>query len=174
VRTLLDQVFVRGGVWNALKQGGMEHLSKIVVMVVNAEADIDLSSAKRDTSIPIFDTILASSSVPLNHYSFETVTLLRQQMDLWEGEIADARCREMIEKNSSAEATQSETACSDITTYLIEVNLNLISDPEERNFLKSQPTSFVLEPDAVDRLKGAGSRTLKKNPEFQQLLKDLR
>ena len=52
--------------------------------------------------------------------------------------------------------------------------LSAYLDPEERNFLKSQPTSFVLEPDAVDRLKEAGTRTLKKNPEFQQLLKDLR
>jgi NTE family protein len=175
VRTLLDQVFVRGGVWNALKQGGMEHMSKIVVMVVNAEADRDLSSAKRDTSIPLFDTIKASSSVPLNHYSFETVALLRQQMDLWEGEIADGRCREMAEKKASGEAVQSgETACSDITTYLIEVNLQLISDPEERAFLQSQPTSFTLEPDAVDHLKDAGARVLNKSPEFQQLLQDLR
>ena len=174
VRTLLDQVFVRGGVWNALKQGGMEHLTKIVVMVVNAEANRDLSSAKRDTSIPIFDTILASTSVPLNHYSFETVALLRQQMDLWEGEIADGRCREMAEKKASGEAVQSESACSDITTYLIEVNLDLISDPEERAFLQSQPTSFVLEPDAVDRLKEAGARTLNKSPEYRQLLMDLR
>ena len=80
----------------------------------------------------------------------------------------------MAEKKASGEAVQSESACSDITTYLIEVNLDLISDLDERAFLQSQPTSFVLEPDAVDRLKEAGARTLNKSPEYRQLLMDLR
>ena len=91
IRLLMDQIFVRGGVWRALEVGGMEDIRQIVVVIVDAQTKIDLQAAKKDTSIPILDTILAASAVPLNHYSFETVALLQSQLKKWEDEIVSER-----------------------------------------------------------------------------------
>ena len=43
----------------------------------------------------------------------------------------------------------------------------------ELEYLNRQPTTFVLEPDAVDRLRVAGGTIIMESPEFTRLLKDL-
>jgi NTE family protein len=40
-------------------------------------------------------------------------------------------------------------------------------------YLNLQPTTFVLEPEAVDRLRAAGGTIIMDSPEFKRLLKDL-
>jgi NTE family protein len=40
-------------------------------------------------------------------------------------------------------------------------------------YLNQQPTSFVLPPEAVDRLRAAAGRIILDSPEFQRLLKDV-
>ncbi len=42
-----------------------------------------------------------------------------------------------------------------------------------RAFLNQQPTSFVLTPEAVDRLRAAAGAIIMASPEFQRLLKDV-
>ena len=45
-------------------------------------------------------------------------------------------------------------------------------DQAERDYLNLQPTSFVLPPEAVDRLRAAAGTIILASPEFQRLLKD--
>jgi hypothetical protein len=45
-------------------------------------------------------------------------------------------------------------------------------DPQERDYLKRLPTSFVLTDEAVDRLIAAGRLVLKSNDEYQRLLSE--
>lgn len=54
VRTLLDSVFLRGGAWEAIQRAGLQHTNKLIVILVNAEANIDLSSAKKGYLYPYF------------------------------------------------------------------------------------------------------------------------
>jgi NTE family protein len=163
VRTLLDNVFLRGGAWEALKVGKVDRTKKIVIILVNAEAEIDLKSAKRDTSIPILDTILAASSVPLSHYTFESVELLREELERW-GEVVPAnRCAE--ENN--------EAGCADFVTYLVEVNFSSLPDKAEGDRLKALPTSFRLAAEEVDALRDAARRVMTASPAYVRLLEDL-
>ena len=48
-----------------------------------------------------------------------------------------------------------------------------LADPKERAYLNEQPTSFVLPPEAVDRLRAAAGTIIMASPEFQRLLRDL-
>ena len=48
-----------------------------------------------------------------------------------------------------------------------------LPDPTERDYLNQQPTSFVLPPEAVDRLRAAAGTIILASPEFQRLLKDV-
>ncbi len=48
-----------------------------------------------------------------------------------------------------------------------------LPDPKERAYLNDQPTSFVLPPEAVDRLRAAAGTIITASPEFQRLLKDV-
>ena len=48
-----------------------------------------------------------------------------------------------------------------------------LKDATEFAYLNDLPTSFVLPPEAVDRLRAAAGTILLDSPDFQQLLKDI-
>ena len=56
--------------------------------------------------------------------------------------------------------------------YAIDVSFAKLPDAKERDYLNLQPTSFVLPPEAVDRLRAAAGTIILASPEFQRLLKD--
>jgi NTE family protein len=51
--------------------------------------------------------------------------------------------------------------------YAIDVSFAALQD-----YLNQQPTSFVLPPEAVDRLRAAAGKIIPASPEFQRMLKD--
>ena len=57
--------------------------------------------------------------------------------------------------------------------YAIDVSFAQLKDKAERAYLNEQPTSFVLPPEAVDRLRAAAGTIILASPEFQRLLKDV-
>jgi NTE family protein len=57
--------------------------------------------------------------------------------------------------------------------YAIDVSFAALKDRNEFDFLNRQPTTFVLEPEAVDRLRAAGGTIIRDSPEFRRLLRDL-
>ena len=57
--------------------------------------------------------------------------------------------------------------------YAIDVSFAELPDAKEREYLNQQPTSFVLPPEAVDRLRSAAGTIILASPEFQRLLKDV-
>jgi NTE family protein len=54
------------------------------------------------------------------------------------------------------------------------VKFDALDDAAERSYLKRLPTSFVLKPDEVDKLRDAARRILRDSREFQRLLRDLK
>jgi NTE family protein len=57
--------------------------------------------------------------------------------------------------------------------YAIDVSFPRLKDKSELDYLNQQPTSFVLPPEAVDRLRAAAGTILMDSPEFQRLLTDV-
>ena len=57
--------------------------------------------------------------------------------------------------------------------YAIDVSFPELKDKAEFDYLNQQPTSFVLPPEAVDRLRAAAGTIILASPEFQRLLKDI-
>ena len=57
--------------------------------------------------------------------------------------------------------------------YAIDVSFPQLKDPAEFAYLNDLPTSFVLTPEAVDRLRAAAGTILLGSPDFQRLLKDI-
>ena len=57
--------------------------------------------------------------------------------------------------------------------YAIDVSFAALKDKAEFDYLNRQPTTFVLPPEAVDRLRAAGGTIIMESPEFQRLLKDV-
>jgi NTE family protein len=56
--------------------------------------------------------------------------------------------------------------------YAIDVSFAALQDKAERDYLNLQPTSFVLPPEAVDRLRAAAGTIISASPEFQRMVKE--
>ncbi|NTW38101.1 MAG: patatin-like phospholipase family protein [Syntrophobacteraceae bacterium] len=167
LRAALERIALMGDPWTSLKHAKMENVHKIVYVVVNAETEID-DKWDRHEKIPPFGAMLDSySSIAIERYNMETVALLSESFARWAEEIRRGRC------GSGAVSTE-PGSCGDIEFYLVQVRFDALEDEAERSFLKRLPTSFVLKPEEVDRLRNAARRILSESREFQRLLRDLR
>ena len=54
----------------------------------------------------------------------------------------------------------------------MDVSFDAIQDANERERFMNMPTTFVLPPDDVDRLRMIGARLLRESPDFQELLRE--
>jgi NTE family protein len=99
--------------------------------------------------------------LPINRYSFDTVTLLRQGLE-------NARL-----KLSIAKRTPDSPLSPDAEVYFINASLSEVDDPDEREALMKIPTTMYLTDPQIDRLLLAASRLIRNDPEFQRLMRDL-
>jgi NTE family protein len=173
IRMMIDVTAAEGNIWKKLKELDLKHTGILVIIVVNAQTEPDISFAKRDYSIPLWDTIGVSSSIPLDQYSYETMELLRDNMDDWRASISEGRCREMNEKGVALRDPETGKSKCAASTYLVEMNFDALEDDTERAHLKGLATSFVLEPEDVDRLRAAAKELLSHSEEFQKLVRGL-
>jgi NTE family protein len=65
---------------------------------------------------------------------------------------------------------QSVMRAPDITIRVVEVSFGVLPDKGERDYLNTLPTSFVLDDDAVDRLRVAAKNAILASPEVQRLM----
>ncbi len=117
------------------------------------------------------DILLKSAGTPIDAFSFEAVELLRDTAAQWQ----NAR----LIRNSAAMATNKDPAVAaalrvpNAEIYAIDVSFAALKDKAELDYLNQQPTSFVLPPEAVDRLRAAAATIILDSPEFKRLLKDV-
>lgn len=169
LRAGIDRISLGDNFWSSLKYLGLDDVQKIVIIVVNAEPGIDLSWDLREKPPSSLAALGSFSSVAISRYNFETLYLLRENFKQWAEEVRRGRCRERGEVISADPGS-----CGDIAFYLVEVGFDGLQDHEERKYMKSLPTSFVLPPEDIDHLRDVAHRVLVQSEEFQQLLKDLR
>ncbi len=166
LRAALERVTLMGDPWKTLKLAGMENVHKIVFVVVNAETETD-DKWDRWEKVPPFAAMLESySSIAIERYNMETVSLLSESFARWADEIRKERC-------GSSPISTEPGACGDIEFYLVQVRFDALNDEAERSYFKRLPTSFVLKPEEVDKLRDAARRILAESREFQRLVRAL-
>ncbi len=166
LRAALERVTLMGDPWTTLKHAKMENVHKIVFVVVNAETEIN-DKWDRYEKVPPFGVVFDSySSIAIERYNMETVALLDESFPHWAEEICRGRC-------GSGKISTEPGSCGDIEFYLIRVRFDALDDEAERSTLKQLPTSFVLKPEEVDKLRGAARQILTESKEFQRLIRDL-
>ena len=112
--------------------------------------------------------LLQSSSVPIDHYSYESVELLKDIAQRW----ADRRKLEVAERRiAGMSQSEAESAVPLITFDAIDISFDAIADPDERNYFMNLPTSLRLPDEAVDRLRALGGRLLRESKRYQILMR---
>ncbi len=149
---------------------GFENIRRIVVVVVNSRSAPDTDWDRNPRSPGIISQLFQSSSVPIDHFSYESVELLKDIAQRW----ADKRELEIAKRRlAGMSKAQAEAAVPKLRFDSIDVSFDSIENPDERRYFMNLPTSFVLPDEAVDRLRDLGGRLLRESPTFQDVLKDV-
>ncbi len=171
MRGVLDALEVLEALHDAGLPTRLDDARRIIVFVVNSlstpPTDWDESEAPPGT----VDILLKATGVPIDHYSFEAIELLKDTQVRWE---TMRRIRERpAVKNANDKVLDDLTRVPHAEVYAIDVSFPMLADKAELDYLNQQPTSFVLPAEAVDRLRAAAGTIIMASPEFQRLLKDV-
>jgi len=148
----------------------LDRTRRIVVIIVNSVSTPRTHWDESEKPPGTVDLLIQASGVPIDHYSYESLELLKDKAARWHS------LRRL--RQSAAFAGNQDPAIADelkgpeVEIYPIYVAFTALQDKAEFEYLNSQPTSFALPGEAVDRLRAAAGTILMASPEFQRLLKD--
>jgi NTE family protein len=171
MRGALDSLEILEALHEAGLPSPLDSARRIIIFVVNSlstpPTNWDTSEAPPGT----VEVLLKSAGTPIDAFSFETVELLRDTQAHW------ATMR-MIRNSAAFKANTDPKVAEVLRTpdaeiYAIDVSFAQLKDKKEFDYLNAQPTTFVLTPEAVDRLRAAAGTIILDSPEFQRLLKDV-
>ncbi len=149
----------------------LDNVRRIVVVVVNSATTPRTHWDQSESPPGAVSLVLQSSGVPMEHYSFEAMELLKDKSASWRSK---HRLRQSAAFAANTDpAIAAELKGPDIDIYPIDVSFAAVKDKAEFEYLNGLPTSFVLPPEAVDRLRAAAESIMADSPEFQRLLKDV-
>jgi NTE family protein len=161
IRAVLDGIYAIEANPESRPRANLERVERVAIVVVNAYSKPDTGWAKRAEGPGSLELAIAGATVPMDRYSYETVELLKEQVEQWR-----ARQREHKGKLLSNQ--------SEIRFYPVIVSFADLTNANERAYFLNQPTSFYLPDQAVDRLKEVGGRLLRQSATFKDFLKDLK
>ena len=175
-----DNVGMRGvldalEVLEALQEVGiptrLDNARRIIVFVVNSLSSPPINWDESEAPPGTVDILLKAAGTPIDAFSYEAIELLKDTAARWRTlrKIRDSAAMKTNKDPAIAEALR----IPDAEIYAINVSFPELKDKAELDYLNQQPTSFVLPPEAVDRLRAAAGTIIMASPEFQRLLKDV-
>jgi NTE family protein len=149
----------------------LDRARRLAVFVVNSLSAPPLDWDQERTTPGTVEVLLRATGVPIDHYSYEAVELLRDTAARWKMLRSIRDSGAIIDNGNPALAEV--TRVPDLEIYVIDVSFAELKDATERAYLNEQPTSFVLPPEAVDRLRSAAGTIVLESPDFRRYLNDL-
>ncbi len=161
LRGILEGASVLGGLDQIIKNAGINKINKLVFVTVNAETSPDVREYRSD-HIPVLSSVFSALvDIPINRYSSDTLLLMRLGLEKWQ------------EKLRNRPEDPESVFAPDADLYFIDVSLGAVDDAEEQQYLMNIPTTLYLKDEQIDRLLLAASRLIRRDPEFQRLMRDL-
>jgi len=149
---------------------GFGVVKRIVLLVVNSHASPSTDWDREEDPPGIFAQLLQASGVPIDRYSFETVESLKDRAAIykWRRELLVAQAR--LAGKSEADA---EAGVPKVDIQVVDIAFDAIADPKEREYFMNLPTSFVLAPEQVDRLREIAGLLLRASPDYAQVVREM-
>lgn len=171
MRGVLDAITLLEALHTAGIPTRLDKVRRIIVFVVNSQSSPPTAWDESESPPGTLDILLKATGVPIDHYSYEAVELLKDISARWQS-------AQHVRELAGCSALKPTPVCSavsvpDARIFAIDVSFAALPDRAERDYLNTQPTSFVLPPEAVDRLREAAGKVIVASPEFQRLLQDV-
>ena len=167
VRPFLNRLTLSGGSWELAKVMGAADAHRMLIFVVNAQSEMNVEFQQKEVDLSLGEAITATSSIPLNEYTFDSLSLLRLGLAGVASNVKKARCEEW------AKTRESTAGCDDFKVYFVEVDFDKLADGKRSETLKYLPTSFVLSGEQVDDLRAAAREIVTDSRDFQEFMRDM-
>jgi len=168
MRGVLDVLSTFESLHAAGQKTAYDHVRNIFIFVVNSLATPPNDWDRHENPPALFDVLIKATGTPIDRYSYDTVETLRDIQARWAAlrEIRDA----IRPYPALGEKLQTVMRAPEITIRVVEVSFGVLPDKAERDYLNTLPTSFVLDDEAVDRLRLAAKNAILASPEIQRLI----
>ncbi|MBS0320693.1 MAG: patatin-like phospholipase family protein [Proteobacteria bacterium] len=171
MRAVVDSMQLMEALHDAGKSTPLDHVKRIIVFVVNSVSIPPTDWDKRESPPSTLDVLLKSTGTPIDYFSFESIELLKDTGHAWAN---DKLVRDSAAfRNNTDPAVAAALRAPSAQVYAIDVSFAALKDKDERDYLNTLPTSFVLPPEAVDRLRAAAGELISTSPDFKRLLQDV-
>jgi NTE family protein len=170
LRGVIDLLATFEALHEAGQKTPLDNVKRIIVFIVNSLSSPETDWNRKEDSPGTIEILVKAAGVPIDRYSDEAVELLKDTAARWKV------LRQV--RDSPAVAADKDPRLSFVRNapnadiYAIDVSFKTLKDAAERNYLNQLPTSFVLPPEAVDRLRAAARTAILESPEFARLLKE--
>lgn len=177
LRMVIDE-YRRGFVRQLMHRGGpdesAEPITKLLVIVVNAKTDPTQDLDQSSGAPGALDVAFKTATVSMENYTFETIELLRQDID--------ARNQMQLRVQAVANLLRSRGVdpgddpifkVAPFELHVVELSLDDIADADRRQRFLDLPTSFALEPDQVRDLIELGHELLDQDEDFTDFMDSL-
>src|SRR5450631_789557 len=171
MRSVLDAMEILEALHEAGLPTPLDSAKRIIIFVVNSLSSPPTPWDKSEDPPGTVDVLLKSAGTPIDAFSYEAVELLRDTAAEWQKARLIRNSKAMAANKDPAVAAAIRVPAPEI--YAIDVSFPALKDKAELDYLNQQPTSFVLPPEAVDRLRAAAGTIIMDSPEFKRLLKDV-
>jgi NTE family protein len=150
-------------------QVGFGAIKRVILLVVNSHSSPKTDWDREETPPGMAVQLMQASGVPIDRFSFETVETMkdRAQIMAWRRELLVAQAR-----LAGATEAQAEKSVPKVTLEVVDVSFDAIREPKERAYFMNLPTSFVLPPSDVDRLRDMAGELLRQSADYQKILHD--
>jgi len=166
VRPFLDRLTLAGSSWDLAKVMGAANTQRMLLFVVNAQSEMNTKFKQSDLDLTLGQAVDASTSIPLNEYTFDSLTLIRLGLAGFASTMKEQRCAAWAATRESSEG------CDDFEIFFVEVDFDKLADEERRQKMKHLPTSFSLPAEEVDDLRAAAREIVTGSRDFQEFMRD--
>ncbi len=171
MRAVLDALEVLEALHEAGVPSPFDSARRIIVFIVNSVSSPATNWDESEAPPGTVDILLKAAGTPIDAFSYEAVELLKDTAAQWQTmrRVRDSPAYAANKDPAVAAALRVPQA----EIYAIDVSFSALKDKAEFAYLNQQPTSFVLPPEAVDRLRKAAGTIIRDSPEFKRLLRDV-
>jgi NTE family protein len=150
---------------------GFGDYRRIVLLVVNARSSPRTDWDRNESPPGFVYQLLQSAGVPIDRYSFETIETMKDRAEVygWRRALLVAQARLAGATEAEAEAG---VKLPKLALKVLDVSFDAIADPKEQAYFMNLPTSFVLPPEDVDRLREVAGRLLRQSTEYEAMVRE--
>jgi len=170
LRSVLDVLETFEALHDAGQPTPLDNIRSVIIFVVNSLSTPSTKWNESENPPGTIDIMIKSAGVPIDRYSGEMVEQLRDIDARW-SKLRQIRGYLAATKDKSPAMTEILNA-PNADIYVVDVSFKALQDKSERDYLNQLPTSFVLPPEAVDRLRAAARTLILNSPDLQQALQD--